>query len=529
MSRHQQQWRTRLTLVRLEDRAVPANLIWTGDVDNHWGTNQLGNTNWAFDLLPHNGDSLVFPASSQNHSNSNNISGLVLNSITMQYDLAVISGNGITLTGNLTESAIGSADQFTMPMTLSAGAHTFTISSFVSLNRLGESGVASLVKEGAGALQFQSSNTCTGLTTINAGTLILENNSGVSINGNLLINGGTVQESLDYLDHIADTSAVTVNSEGTLDLHGHFDTIGSLHVAAGGRLNLRGDAQGNLHTSSLSLDSGSTVSMQIGQPDASDDIIVPSGPVHLGGMLDLQIGTFDPIGRSFTLISNSGSAPITGMFDGLPQNAVMDVAGHLHTIDYAGGDGNDAVVTRRPDINVTSVRVNDGAVQRSCVTSLTLTFSDPATFSITPGTAFTLVRFSDGAIVQFDATATLVNGVTVVTLANFGGNATEFGSLADGRYLLTALANQITFSGEPLDGNADGTAGDNFATVSFRFFGDVNGDQIVNGLDFGFFKSAFGTQVGDPNYLGFLDFNGDGVINGFDFGQFKLRFGTTLP
>jgi hypothetical protein len=338
-----------------------------------------------------------------------------------------------------------------------------------------------------------------------------------------------VEENLGGFDHMADTSAVTVNSGGTLNLNGHSDIIGPLHVAGGGRLNLRGDAQGNLHTSSLSLDSGSTVSMQIGQPDASDDIIVPSGPVHLGGMLDLHTGTFDPIGRSFTLISNAGSGPITGMFDGLPQSAVMDIAGHLHTIDYAGGDGNDAVVTRRPDINVTNVRVNDGAVQHSRVTSLTLTFSDPATFSITPGTAFTLVRFSDGAIVQFNATATLVNGVTVVTLDNFGGNATDFGSLADGRYLLTALANQISFSGEPLDGNADGTAGDNFAAVPFRLFGDVNGDGTVNGFDLGFFRNAFGTQTGDPNYLSYFDLNGDGVINGFDLGQFRTRFGTMLP
>ena len=60
----------------------------------------------------------------------------------------------------------------------------------------------------------------------------------------------------------------------------------------------------------------------------------------------------------------------------------------------------------------------------------------------------------------------------------------------------------------------------------YRFFGDVNGDQNVNGLDFGFFKNAFGTQTGDANYLSYLDFNGDGVINGFDFGQFRTRFGT---
>jgi hypothetical protein len=30
-------------------------------------------------------------------------------------------------------------------------------------------------------------------------------------------------------------------------------------------------------------------------------------------------------------------------------------------------------------------------------------------------------------------------------------------------------------------------------------------------------------------YLSYLDFDGDGVINGLDFGQFRTRFGMMLP
>jgi hypothetical protein len=112
-----------------------------------------------------------------------------------------------------------------------------------------------------------------------------------------------------------------------------------------------------------------------------------------------------------------------------------------------------------------------------------------------------------------------------VTLNAFTGSATEFGSLADGRYTLTALASQISASGQQMA--SDYQFGDTQGL--FRMFGDVNGDQTVNGFDFGFFKNAFGTQAGDPNYLSYLDFNGDGVINGFDFGQFRTRFGTQLP
>jgi hypothetical protein len=174
---------------------------------------------------------------------------------------------------------------------------------------------------------------------------------------------------------------------------------------------------------------------------------------------------------------------------------------------------------------VTSVLVNDGSAQRSRVTSLTVTFSMQVSFTTTPGAAFTLTRNSDGAAVGFTATASVASGVTVVTLNGFIGSATEFGSLADGRYTLTALASQISANGQQMTSNY--TFGD--AQGLFRMFGDVNGDRTVNGFDFGFFRNAFGTQSGNPNYLSYLDFNGDGVINGFDLGLFRSRFGTMLP
>jgi hypothetical protein len=521
----------RLDLLRLEDRTVPANLVWTGDVDANWGTNQLGNTNWAFDLLPHNGDSLIFPGSSQHHSNANNLTSLVINNFTVQYSQATISGNGIKLTGNFTDSSNGSSDEFTLPLTLSAGAHTFTISAASDdMGQMSETGgAASVVKEGGGGLLYVSNNSYTGVTTVNDGNLLLVNPNGISIDGDLVVNHGDVLE-LTFGDHIVDTAAVTVNSGCILDLGGLHDRIGSLHVASGGELSLAGGGQGVLVTNGgLSFDSGSSLEMQVGRATA-DDFMSSFGPVHVGGTLGLTIGPDDAVGRRFTLIGNNSNDPVTGTFDGLPQDAIVDIGSRLHTMNYAGGSsGTSVALTRRANVTVTGARVNDGATQRSSVTSVALTFSDPVDFSITPSAAFSFVRNSDGAAVSLNATATIVGGVTVVTLDHFGGNATEFGSLADGRYTLTALASQISFFGELLDANGDGASGDNFVFGLFRFFGDVNGDQTVNGFDLGFFRNAFGAQAGDPNFLSFLDFNGDGVINGFDLGQFRTRFGTSLP
>jgi hypothetical protein len=69
--------------------------------------------------------------------------------------------------------------------------------------------------------------------------------------------------------------------------------------------------------------------------------------------------------------------------------------------------------------------------------------------------------------------------------------------------------------------------GDKTSTL-FRYYGDVNGDRTVNGLDLGEFRSAFGTSTGNPNYMPYLDQNGDGAVNGLDLAVFRTHFGTTL-
>jgi hypothetical protein len=182
---------------------------------------------------------------------------------------------------------------------------------------------------------------------------------------------------------------------------------------------------------------------------------------------------------------------------------------------------------------VQAIVINGGAVQRSRVTDLTVTFTTQVTFAGAVANAFMLTRVGGGAVGGFTAAAAVVGGVTVVAVGGFTGAETQFGSLADGRYTLTALASRISAGGVALDGNGDGTPGDDYTFGDpdglFRYFGDVNGDRVVNGLDFAAFRPAFGTSAGDPAYLAALDFDGDGAINGLDFAQFRPRFGLSLP
>lgn len=187
---------------------------------------------------------------------------------------------------------------------------------------------------------------------------------------------------------------------------------------------------------------------------------------------------------------------------------------------------------------VVDTRVNDGAIQRSRVTSVSLTFN--AIVNIPNlANAFSISRVNGGAV-GFTPSASVVNGVTVVTLTDFTGAETEGylsgpQSLRDGRYILTGFANQILNGALTLDGNGDGvgTAGDNFvfdnAQGFFRLFGDFNADRKVDGLDFGTFVTTYNVNSGLPGYLSYFDFNGDGKVDGLDFGALLQRYNQPLP
>ena len=170
------------------------------------------------------------------------------------------------------------------------------------------------------------------------------------------------------------------------------------------------------------------------------------------------------------------------------------------------------------------------------VTSITVTFSTVVTLPANAASAFTLVRTGGGAVTIGSVTQQVVNGASLVTLSGFSGaDASQNGSLNDGSYTLTALASQITANGQQLDGNGDGTPGDDYVLADngqtgglFRFYGDINGDRFVNGIDFAAFRAAFGSGPGDPNFNPAFDVNGDGFITGPDFAAFRANFGQSI-
>src|SRR5262249_10583022 len=118
---------------------------------------------------------------------------------------------------------------------------------------------------------------------------------------------------------------------------------------------------------------------------------------------------------------------------------------------YEGIDDALAGAPRR----VESVVLNDGSAQRSMVNQITVTFGGRA---ILDAGAIELRR-QDGSLVGAQLSIALVNGKTVAVLT-FAGAEFVGGSLADGNYTLTVLADRVHDRwGRELDGDGDGSAG----------------------------------------------------------------------
>ncbi|CAN5257522.1 hypothetical protein BH11PLA2_BH11PLA2_11150 [soil metagenome] len=168
---------------------------------------------------------------------------------------------------------------------------------------------------------------------------------------------------------------------------------------------------------------------------------------------------------------------------------------------------------------VSTSQVNDGSSQRSTVTKIAVTLSEAVTFPNGIASAFSVARTSGGTAGSIGFTATQSGNVITIAFTNSGSIALEAnGSVPNGRYTVTAFAANISGSGGFLDGDANGTGGDNATVSFFRLFADSNGDATVNGADLDNFGNAFSSSNSD------YDYNNDGTVNGADLVLFGNAF-----
>ncbi len=367
-----------------------------------------------------------------------------------------------------------------------------------------------------------------------------------TIAGNTASNGGGIFFRFEFATDTAliQNSTITGNTSTSINSNPSYGGGGIL--ARRGTLQLTSDiVSGNTATvsngrSDIATSSSATVTMNfsaVGDPDGFTPSAASGDNLPFGVALGLS-----PLANNGGPTQTVALAAFSPAIDTgtNPANLPADQRGALFPRSFGGGTDIGAFelqsVTAAPQVSGVAFNAGQADVtQRSRVRSATVTFNTQVTFAGAVAAAFDLSRIGGGTVGGFTATATVVGGVTVVALSGFTGGESEFGSLTDGRFTVLVRADQVFAGGQFLDGNGNGTGGDDYTlngTVAnglYRLFGDVDGDGTVNAFDFARFRNAFGFSAGDPDYLDYLDINGNGIINAFDFSQFRIRFGATVP
>jgi len=227
----------------------------------------------------------------------------------------------LVLSGNLL-SVAGGAKTWNGPIIL--GASTAVIQSSASsgftINGL-ISGSAGFTQTGVSPLVLNANNTYSGPTT---------NNS----EGVLRINGFQPQSPIAL-------------ASGTLGGTGVVSTVTA--ISAFSKTVGPGNSPGILTASNVTLSGTSTFAVELNSanPGTGYDQLNVVGSVALNGAaLAIPNASTFTGGESFIIINNDGTDAVTGTFSGFTNGANLTIAGSPFVISYAGGTGNDVVLTQ---------------------------------------------------------------------------------------------------------------------------------------------------------------------------------------
>ena len=372
------------------------------------------------------------------------------------------------------------------------------------------SGAGSLTKNGAGELEITGANTYTGNTSVNGGTLRVNNTSG-SATGT-----GSVQVG----------AGATLAGGGTIS--------GAVNVASGGSL-APGNSPGTLTIGDLSMDKGSFLNYHLGAvgEDPLNDLVQVNGNLVLGGTLNVTEtagGSFGP--GLYRLVKYTGSLTDNGLNIGntpvTPGDLYVQtsVAKEVNLINSTGvqlgfWDGGDTV-------NNGSVGGGSGTWRIGSPGSPNDTWTNseggynatwkPNQFAMFGGTAGTVTVdnsggdisiggaqfFSDGYVVQGDA-LTLGNAHTVVKV----GDGTRSGAS-----MTATIASQLTGAG--------GLTKDDYGTLVLTGANNYTGGTVVAaGVLQGNTTSLQGEIVNNATVT--FDQSTDGTFGGTMSGSGSLR------
>lgn len=141
--------------------------------------------------------------------------------------------------------------------------------------------------------------------------------------------------------------SVYVNKYGVLKGTG---TTGAIFLSNG--TIAPGMSPGTLNSGNLNFTGGSLQEELGGTAAGEFDQLNVTGTVDLGTTTTLNVSLFNnykpSVGSSYAIINNDGSDAVTGHFSDLTNGSTFSAGGYSFKINYAGGDGNDVVITVQP-------------------------------------------------------------------------------------------------------------------------------------------------------------------------------------
>ena len=283
---------------------------------------------------------------------------------------------------------------------------TFIASAAGQLSLTGEiSGSAQLVKIGAGGLVLGGvlSNTFSGSTVVEQGTLALDKAAGLdalgSSSSNVFVGNDQASASpgqleLEANNQINDTTAITVNSTGTLNFNNYSDVIGNLTLTVGpngssnvttgtGTLTLGGNGagsitvqsigagnpsaatiSGNLALSPFTLAAGSNVtdSFYVNHGALGDDLIIWAAISDGTGLSSSGINKYGAGTLQFAGTTSNNYTGTTEVYDGtLELNKTPGVDAFMGSMIVGDGvvAGGDNLIGGGADSDVVRLLNND--------------------------------------------------------------------------------------------------------------------------------------------------------------------------
>ena len=306
----------------------------------------------------------------------------------------------------------------------------------------GISGTGAVIKNGTGSLTFNVSNTYSGATTINSGTLVLGHAS----------------------DTLADSAILNI-SGGTLAMGSNSDTVGAVTLSSGGIT-----GSGTLTGTSYTVQSG-TIGANLagvgGFTKSTSGAVTLSGNNSFTGGTNIALGNLTVSGGS--ALSDTGAVTLSNASGAVLHIAASETIGTLSGGGASGGNisiasGQLLAINQNSSTSFNGTISGAGGVSISGNSTLTLGAANTFTGTTAIQTG-TLAAATSGALGNTANIVVASGGSLLVTANETIGNASTM-NLAGGRLLFSGNVTE-TLGALTLSANSTIDLGENSVELSF--------------------------------------------------------------